>query len=74
MAPKTKISESLNGNPENGDNNKRPRLSTTTSMLQKSATLEIAAKAKRMNAQGLNVISFSAGERSEEHTSELQSQ
>ncbi len=62
MAPKTKISENLNGNQENGDNNKRPRLSTTTSMLQKSATLEIAAKAKRMNAQGLNVISFSAGE------------
>ncbi|HSW60553.1 MAG TPA: aminotransferase class I/II-fold pyridoxal phosphate-dependent enzyme, partial [bacterium] len=31
-------------------------------MLQKSATLEIAAKAKRMNSQGLNVISFSAGE------------
>lgn len=41
---------------------KQSRLSTTTSILQKSATLEIAAKAKRMNAQGMNVISFSAGE------------
>ncbi|MBR4489666.1 pyridoxal phosphate-dependent aminotransferase [bacterium] len=31
-------------------------------MLRKSATLEISAKAKRMNAQGDRVISFSAGE------------
>ena len=38
------------------------RLSTGTSMLRKSATLEISAKAKRMNAQGDRVISFSAGE------------
>lgn len=46
----------------NEDEKKQSRLSTTTSILQKSATLEIAAKAKRMNAQGMNVISFSAGE------------
>jgi aspartate aminotransferase len=64
MASKTKTDPVTNGNGicENGDDKKRPRLSTTTSILQKSATLEIAAKAKRMNAQGLNVISFSAGE------------
>jgi len=62
MTPKTKISDNLNENLENCDEKKLSRLSTTTSMLQKSATLEIAAKAKRMNSQGLNVISFSAGE------------
>lgn len=44
------------------DDEKLSRLSTTTSILRKSATLEIAAKAKRMNSQGMNVISFSAGE------------
>ncbi|MGI6395116.1 MAG: pyridoxal phosphate-dependent aminotransferase [bacterium] len=58
MTSKTKTKEI----PETNDLKKRSRLSTTTSVLQKSATLEIAAKAKRMNAQGLNVISFSAGE------------
>ncbi len=41
---------------------KKSRLSTGTASLQKSATLEIAAKAKAMNARGENVISFSAGE------------
>jgi len=39
-----------------------PRLSSSTSMLKKSVTLEIAAKAKAMNERGGNVISFSAGE------------
>ncbi len=41
---------------------KKNRLSSSTSMIGKSATLEIAAKAKAMNERGLNVISFSAGE------------
>ncbi len=41
---------------------KRGRLSSATSMIGKSATLEIAAKAKAMNERGVNVISFSAGE------------
>ncbi len=40
----------------------KSRLSSGTSMLGKSATLEIAAKAKAMNERGQNVISFSAGE------------
>ena len=68
MAPKTKVEKMAgngsngNGLNENGDEKKRSRLSTTTSILQKSITLEIAAKAKRMNEQGFNVISFSAGE------------
>lgn len=41
---------------------KKSRLSSSTSMIGKSATLEIAAKAKAMNERGLNVVSFSAGE------------
>ncbi len=41
---------------------KIPRLSSFTSTLSKSITLAIAAKAKLMNEQGQNVISFSAGE------------
>ncbi len=41
---------------------KRGRLSSATAMIGKSATLEIAAKAKAMNERGINVISFSAGE------------
>ncbi len=41
---------------------RRGRLSNFTSMLKKSVTLEIAAKAKQMNEHGQNVISFSAGE------------
>ncbi len=41
---------------------KKGRLSSATSMIGKSATLEIAAKAKAMNERGVNVISFSAGE------------
>ncbi len=45
-----------------GNGKKRFRLSSTTSILKKSVTLEIAAKAKQMNQRGLNVISFSAGE------------
>jgi len=51
-----------NGYGENGDEKKISRLSTTTAMLRKLVTLEIAAKAKRMNSQGMNVIDFSAGE------------
>lgn len=68
MAPKTNVEKTngkgfnSNGLNENGEEKKRLRLSSTTSILQKSITLEIAAKAKRMNEQGLNVISFSAGE------------
>lgn len=41
---------------------KKSRLSSATAMIGKSATLEIAAKAKAMNERGVNVISFSAGE------------
>lgn len=44
------------------DERRKFRMSTSTSMLKKSVTLEIAAKAKRMQEQGENVISFSAGE------------
>lgn len=68
MALKTKNDETLKKSQnvplkgETGEDRKLSRLSTTTSMLKKSATLEIAAKAKRMNAQGMNVVSFSAGE------------
>ncbi len=51
-----------NGGDLGVDGKKKFRLSSTTSILRKSVTLEIAAKAKQMNARGLNVISFSAGE------------
>ena len=59
------VEQKKNGkNGKNGENGekKRSRLSSFTSMLKKSVTLEIAAKAKQMNQQGKNVISFSAGE------------
>lgn len=55
MAEKTKQETE---NKEKSNN----RLSTSTAMLKKSVTLEIAAKAKAMNERGENVISFSAGE------------
>ena len=57
MATKEKIMEAVVQ-----ETKTHSRLSTGTSMLRKSATLEISAKAKRMNAQGDRVISFSAGE------------
>jgi len=41
---------------------KKGRLSSVTAVIGKSATLEMAAKAKAMNERGIGVISFSAGE------------
>ncbi len=55
---KKKSSIAVNGNGKAFLN----RLSSGTSMLQRSETLEITSKAKRMKEQGVNIINFSAGE------------
>ena len=48
-------------------------LSDRINTVAPSATLAVDSKAKAMKAAGLDVVGFGAGERSEEHTSELQS-
>lgn len=47
---------------QNGTDINRPRISRLAASIEPAPTLAIAAKAKRMRAEGIDVVSFSTGE------------